>query len=47
MHLYKKELQKMFAPKVKVILQRMTLTDPAYLKNQKTGDNIEQAKLLI
>ena len=25
----------------------MTLTDPAYLKNQQTGDNIEQAKLLI
>jgi len=41
MQLYKRELQKMYAPKVKVILQRMTLTDPAYLKNQETGDNID------
>jgi hypothetical protein len=44
---FKKELQKLYAPKAKIILQSVALGDASYLKHQDAQDNIAQAKTIL
>lgn len=43
----RRELQRLHAPKVKIILQSVALSDPSYLKHNTAIENINQAKRIL
>lgn len=43
----KKELQRLYAPKVKIILQSVALQDESFLKHPEPRKNVEAAKNIL